>query len=84
MSKEIAVGMLKIAKNGNDLLQILDAIESSDCAADDGRGQDSAFMDDAFGGWYDSLKVTVRKGYFCPFFAQIYKDYAFFMLKKVL
>ena len=40
MSKEIAVGMLKIAKNGNDLLQILDAIESSDCAADDGRGQD--------------------------------------------
>ena len=83
MSKEVAVGMLKIAKNGNDLLQILDVIESSDCAADDGRGQDSAFMDDAFGGWYDSLKVTTKRGDFCPFFAQIYKDYAFFILKKV-
>ena len=24
----------------------------------------------------------MRKGYFCPFFAQIYKDYAFFYIKK--
>ena len=50
MSKEIVLGLMNFAKNGNDLLQILDVIESSDCAADDGRGQDSAFMDDAFGG----------------------------------
>ena len=50
MSKEVVVGMLKIAKNGNDLLQILDVIQSSIADADNDRGQDSAFMDDAFGG----------------------------------
>ena len=26
MSKEVMIGMLKVAKNGNDLLQILDAL----------------------------------------------------------
>ena len=26
MSKEVMIGMLKVANNGNDLLQILDAI----------------------------------------------------------
>tara|TARA_B100002019_G_scaffold110828_1_gene95332 strand:- start:1191 stop:1343 length:153 start_codon:yes stop_codon:yes gene_type:complete len=50
MSREIALGLLNLAGNGNEILSILDVIESSDCAVDDGRGQDSAFMDDAFGG----------------------------------
>ena len=26
MSKEVMIGMLKVAKNGNDLLQILDSL----------------------------------------------------------
>jgi hypothetical protein len=34
MSREIAFGLLNLAGNGNEILSILDVIESSDCAAD--------------------------------------------------
>jgi hypothetical protein len=30
MSKEVMIGMLKVAKNGNDLLQILDALTDNE------------------------------------------------------
>ena len=30
MSKEVMIGMLKVAKNGNDLLQILDALTDTE------------------------------------------------------
>ena len=29
MTKEVVIGMLKVAKNGNDLLSILDALNDS-------------------------------------------------------
>ena len=34
MSKEVMIGMLKIAKNGNDILQILEAIVGNPPYAD--------------------------------------------------
>ena len=34
MSKEVMIGMLKVANNGNDLLQILDAIVGNPPYAD--------------------------------------------------
>ena len=71
------IGMLKVAKNGNDLLQILDALTdtneeviSSDAV--DFSGQSVNF-------WYKRRGV-----YFAPFCTQIYKDYPFFILKMVL
>ena len=50
MSKQIALGLLSVTKTGSDILSVLDVIQSSIADADNDRGQDSAFMDDAFGG----------------------------------
>ena len=76
MSKEVMIGMLKVANNGNDLLAILDALTdtneeviSSDAV--DFSGQSVNF-------WYER-----RGGKNPPFFTQIYKDYPFFILKMV-
>ena len=70
------IGMLKVANNGNEMLQILDAITdtkeeviSSDAV--DFSGQPVNF-------WYKRRGAKKH-----PFFTQIYKDYAFFVLKKV-
>ena len=41
MSKEIALGLLNLAGDGNEILSILDVIESSDYATDnDTEGDD--------------------------------------------
>ena len=50
MSKQIALGLLSVTNTGSEILSVLDVIQSSIAAADNDRGQDSAFMDDAFGG----------------------------------
>ena len=83
MSKQIALGLLSVTNTGSEILSVLDVIQSSIADADNDRGQDSAFMDDAFGGWCDCVKLTTKRGDFSPFCALIHKDYAFFILKKV-
>ena len=71
------IGMLKVAKNGNDLLQILEALTdtneeviSSDAV--DFSGQPVNF-------WYKR-----RGAKNTPFLYSYIQDYAFFILKKVL
>jgi len=50
MSKQVALGLLSVTNTGSEILSVLDVIQSSIADADNDRGQDSAFMDDAFGG----------------------------------
>ena len=71
MTKETAIGMLKVGNTGNDILQILDVIVAD---IESEKTAEILF-------W---LIVTVRGEITqnSPLFALIYKDYAFFILKK--
>ena len=50
MSKEVMIGMLKVAKNGNDLLQILDAL--TDNEEDNITGYAVDFVGDIVNFWW--------------------------------
>ena len=50
MSKEVMIGMLKVANNGNDLLQILDAL--TDNEGDNITGDAVDFVGDIVNFWW--------------------------------
>ena len=76
MTRSTALGMLKVGNTGDEILQILDVI----VADIESEKTINEIADLLF--W---LIVTLRgENTQNPlFFAQIYKDYAFFILKKV-
>ena len=76
MSKETAIGMLKVGNTGDDILRILDVIVS-DIESEKTINEIAEILF-----W---LIVTLRgeNTQNPPFSAQIYKDCSFFILKKV-
>ena len=50
MSKEVMIGMLKVANNGNDLLQILDALVENE--GDNITGDVVDFVGDIVNFWW--------------------------------
>ena len=76
MSKETAIGMLRVGNTGDDILRILDVIVS-DIESEKTINEIAEILF-----W---LIVTLRgeNTQNPPFFAQIYKDCPFFILKKV-
>ena len=66
MSKEVMIGMLKVANNGNDLLQILDALVDNE--ADNITGDAVDFVGDIVNFWWyyggaknTSFLITIYK-----------------------
>ena len=76
MSRSIALGMLRQGNTGDEILQILDVIVA-DIESEKTINEIAEILF-----W---LIVTLRgeNTQNPPFSAQIYKDYAFFILKKV-
>ena len=76
MTRSTALGMLKVGNTGDEILQILDVIVA-DIESEKTINEIAEILF-----W---LIVTLRgeNTQNPPFFAQIYKDYAFFILKKV-
>ena len=66
MSKEVMIGMLKVANNGNDLLQILDSLTDTN---------EEVISSDAvdFSGQSCQLLITLRGGNYPPLCNTIYK-----------
>ena len=72
MSKEVLIGMLKVANNGKDLLTILDSSTNT---------EEEAISSDAvsFSGEPVNFWIWTKGGKKPPFLCHIDKDYPFFI-----